>query len=207
MMLFIQSNIAIIAVSLLSLSTLAQAWELQETEENAPVQVWTQAVSGSNFKAFRGQVTINASLYKTLAVIKDTLNIPKWYHNTAVAQKIATLNHNQSLNYTVTTAPWPVSNRDSVTLVTDKPQANGEYLIELSARPEELPEQENRIRIPKLEGFWKLVPLADNKTEVTLQIAAEPGGEIPSWLANSMVIDMPFYSLTNLKKRVEENLN
>ena len=206
-MLFIQSNIAIITLSLLSFPTFAQAWDLQEIEENAPVQIWTQAISGSNFKAFRGQVIINAPLQKTLAVIKDTVNIPKWYHNTAVAKKIATLNHNQSLNYTVTTAPWPVTNRDSVTLVTDKPQANGEYLIELSSRPDEYPEQENRIRIPKLEGFWKLVPLADNKTEVTLQIAAEPGGEIPSWLANSMVIDMPFYSLTNLKTRVEKHLN
>lgn len=206
-MLSIQHNIAIIALSLISLSAVAKDWELQETEENAPVQVWTKGVSGSNFKAFRGQVTINASLQQTLAVIKDTANIPKWYHNTAVAKQIATLDNNQSLNYTVTTAPWPVTNRDSVTLVTDKPQANGEYLIELSARPEEYPEQENRIRIPKLEGFWKLVPLAENKTEVTLQIAAEPGGEIPSWLANSMVIDMPFYSLNNLKMRIEENLD
>ena len=206
-MLFIQSNIAIIALSLLSFSSVAQAWELQETEVNSSVLVWTKAVSGSNFKAFRGQVTIDASLQKTLAVIKDTVNIPKWYHNTSIAKQIAIVNTNQSLNYTVTTAPWPVTNRDSVTLVTDKPQINGEYLIELSAMPEEYPEQENKIRIPKLEGFWKLVPLTDNKTEVTLQIAAEPGGEIPSWLANSMVIDMPFYSLTNLKKRVENNLD
>jgi len=206
-MLFIQSNIIIIALSLACFSNLAQAWELQETQENSAVQVWTKAVSDSNFKAFRGKVSINNSLQKTLAVIKDTENIPKWYHNTSVAKQIHVLNANQSLNYTVTTAPWPVTNRDSVTLVTDKPQANGAYLIELSARPEEYPKQENRIRIPKLEGFWKLVPLADNKTEVTLQIAAEPGGEIPSWLANSMVIDMPFYSLTNLKNRVENNLD
>jgi len=206
-MLFIQSHIAIIALSLLSFSTMAQVWELQETEENSPVLVWTKAIPGSNFKAFRGQVTINDSLKKTLAVIKDTANIPKWYHNTSIAKQIVILDANQSLNYTVTTAPWPVTNRDSVTLVTDKPQASGEYLIELNARPEEYPEQVNRIRIPKLEGFWKLVPLTANKTEVTLQIAAEPGGEIPSWLANSMVIDMPFYSLTNLKKRVENNLD
>jgi len=206
-MLSIQHNIAIITLSLISFTNVVQAWELQETEENSPVKVWTKAVSGSNFKAFRGQIIINASLQQTLAVIKDTENIPKWYHNTAVAKQITVVNTNQSLNYTVTTAPWPVTNRDSVTLVTDKPQANGEYLIELSARPEEYPKQENRIRIPKLEGFWKLVPLADNKTEVTLQIAAEPGGEIPSWLANSMVIDMPFYSLTNLKARIEDNLD
>lgn len=135
------------------------------------------------------------------------MNIPKWYHNTSIAKQILVLDANQSLNYTVTTAPWPVKNRDSVTLVTDRPQVNGEYLIEFSARPEEYPEQANRIRIPKLEGFWKLVPLAKNKTEVTLQIAAEPGGKIPSWLANSMVIDMPLFSLTNLKDRIENSLD
>ncbi|HHT00035.1 MAG TPA: hypothetical protein ENK73_04170 [Thiomicrospira sp.] len=183
----------------------AFAWQEAETDEDSPVKVWTQTVENSNFKAFRGQVKINAALTKILDVIRDTANIPKWYHNTIEAKKLNVINEKQSLSYTVTSAPWPVTNRDSVTLVTLKPQENGKYIIELSARPNKYPLQENRIRIPKLEGFWKLVPIKENETEVTLQIAAEPGGEIPSWLANSMVIDMPFYSLSNLKERVESS--
>jgi len=87
--------------------------------------------------------------------------------------------------------------------VTQKILESGVYFIELTARPNMYPKQDNKIRIPKLEGYWKLVPLDKMKTEVTFQVAAEPGGEIPSWLANAMVIDMPFHTLNNLKERVE----
>jgi len=55
----------------------ACAWQLQELDSDSPVQVWTQKVPNSSFKAFKGQITIDASLQKTLAVIRDTENIPK----------------------------------------------------------------------------------------------------------------------------------
>jgi len=181
----------------------ASAWQLQELDSDSPIQIWTQKVPNSSFKAFKGQVTIQASLQKTLAIIRDTKNIPKWYHNTSEARKLKTINENQSINYSVSTTPWPVTDRDAVTLVTQKILEGGVYFIELTARPNMYPKQDHRIRIPKLEGYWKLVPLDKIKTEVTFQVAAEPGGEIPSWLANAMVIDMPFHTLNNLKERVE----
>ncbi|WP_051640713.1 START domain-containing protein [Thiomicrorhabdus sp. Milos-T2] len=184
-------------------STPVKAWTLEPTDEDSPVQVWTQAVPNSKFKAFKGQVVVNQPLEKTYAVIHDTQNIPKWYHNTPIAKNIKTINKNQSLTYSVTKTPWPVTDRDSVTLVTNKPLKNGGLLIELKAMPNAYPRQEDKIRIPRLEGFWKLIPKNEKQTEVTFQISAEPGGEIPSWLANAMVIDMPFYTLTNLKNRLE----
>lgn len=193
-------------ISSLSWGTSSHAWTLQDTDSESPVKVWTQAVPDSNFKAFRGQVEISAPLQKVLGVIRDTDNLPKWYHNTTHAKKLKTIDEFSSISYAVTDAPWPVTDRDSVTLSVKKPQPNGEYIIELSARPNAYPEQPDRIRIPKLSGYWKLSPLTAQQTQVTFEIAAEPGGEIPSWLANSMVIDMPFHTLTNLKDRVENEL-
>lgn len=184
-------------------STQVYAWSLEPTDEDSPVQVWTQAVPNSSFKAFKGQVVINQPLAKTYAVIHDTKNIPKWYHNTPIAKKLKIINENQSLTYSVTKTPWPVNDRDSVTLVTNTPLNNGGMLIKLKAMPDAYPLQKGKIRIPRLDGFWKLIPKNEKQTEVTFQISAEPGGEIPSWLANAMVIDMPFYTLTNLKNRLE----
>ena len=180
------------------------AWDLQPTDESSSVKVWTKAVKNSKFKAFKGQVQINAPLDRVLHVIRDTEQIPSWYYRTQKAVKLKKINDSQSLSYSVTSAPWPVSNRDSVTLSTKRALPNGDYLIELMAQPDAYPKQPGLVRIPKLDGFWKLHVISTNITEVTFQIAAEPGGDIPSWLANSMVIDMPFYTLSNLKAKLEK---
>ncbi|WP_321323187.1 START domain-containing protein [Thiomicrorhabdus sp.] len=192
-------------VTSLSYSNQVYAWDLEPTDEASPVKVWTQSVEGSSFKEFKGQVNINAPVNKILNVIRDTDNLPKWYYNTKQAKQLKKLSDSQALSYTVTKTPWPVTDRDSVTLSTQSSLDNGGYLIDLQAQPNAYPKQPDKIRVPKMQGFWKLEPVAKNKTSVTLQIAAEPGGEIPSWLANSMVIDMPFYTLTNLKQRIEQN--
>lgn len=77
------------------------------------------------------------------------------------------------------------------------------FELKMMAMPDSYPLQEKRIRISKLDSFG-ISRLTENKTAETLQIAAELGGETPSWLTNSLVVDMPFYSLKNLKSRLEK---
>ncbi|MEA3404278.1 MAG: START domain-containing protein [Pseudomonadota bacterium] len=192
--------------SLSFLSFTCAAWEEQPIEDGSPVTVWTQAVSDSDFKAFKGEVIINAPLDRVLKVIRDTKNVPKWYYNSMHAEQLQRISKDQSLNYSVTSAPWPVSDRDSVILATVTRHTNGNVTIKMKARPDDYPLQENLIRIPKLDGSWSLEKLDAQTTKVSLQVTTEPGGSIPSWLANAMVIDMPFYSLSNLKERVENKL-
>jgi hypothetical protein len=38
---------------------------------------------------------------------------------------------------------------------------------------------------------------------VVFRLHIEPGGEIPSWLANIAVIDTPYHTLNNLKEMVK----
>jgi len=197
----VKRTLLISSLSLLSLNCVA--WDEQFIEDNAAVTVWTQPVSGSDFKAFKGQVTIHSDINHTLKVIRDTKNVPKWYYNSTHAEQLQRISPDQSLNYSVTSAPWPVSDRDSVILATVIRHSNGNITIQMKGQPNRYPLQEDRIRIPKLEGSWHLEKLNEQTTRVTLQVTTEPGGEIPSWLANAMVVDMPFYSLTNLKERVE----
>ena len=198
---------SLLAISFTTVSS--YAWDLQPlpNDETSDVKVWTQALEGSQFKAFKAEVTINAPLDRIVSVIRDTENVPKWYYRSKLAKKIKRLNDHQSLNYSITDLPWPVSDRDSVILATVTTQPDGSVLIKMTGQPNAYPPQENLVRVPKLDGFWKLMPnsvdTAPPSVRVTLQISTEPGGDIPSWLANAMVIDMPFNSLNNLKMQVE----
>ncbi|MFQ5787419.1 MAG: START domain-containing protein, partial [Thermodesulfobacteriota bacterium] len=60
-------------------------------------------------------------------------------------------------------------------------------------------------RIKKSTGSYKLKPLTDSTIEVTWQHHTEPGGGIPKWLVNSLLVDTPFKTLKNLRKIVQED--
>jgi len=204
----INRSITLACLLMLSLnSQMVQAWELQTPQNEASVKVWTQSEQGTNFKAFRGEVIINAPLDQVVSVIRDTPNVPQWYYKSKLAKQLKRLNDHQSLNYSVTDLPWPVSDRDLVILATVSNDSDGGVTIQMRAQPDAYPPQIGLIRVPRLEGFWKLQPQHSDTSQpsvkVTLQISTEPGGDIPSWLVNAMVVDMPFNSLKNLKERVE----
>ncbi|MGH8352275.1 MAG: START domain-containing protein, partial [Pseudomonas sp.] len=55
-----------------------------------------------------------------------------------------------------------------------------------------------------VEGLWKLVPMGGGEVEVTYQVHSEPGGSVPSWLANSFVVDAPYNTLAALRARAEK---
>jgi len=188
---------------LVCLSSPAMAWTLETDDKDYQIKVWTQPVENSDYRAFKGEIFIHATVDQVAEVVTDTSHYPEWYHNNKFAKKLKQINKNQGLTYSVTQLPWPVSNRDSVTLSTKKTLPNGDIHIHVVAQPDAYPRQEGLIRVPKLDGSWKIENVDNHQTKVTLQIAAEPGGSIPSWLANGLVVDMPFYSLTNLKARIE----
>ena len=91
--------------------------------------------------------------------------------------------------------PWPVTGRDVVIHVTTEKTADGTVIRHLKADPTYIPEEKGQIRVPKLVGEWKLQPKGQGVTEVTYQVETEPGGSIPSWLANSFVVDAPLNTL------------
>lgn len=193
------------AISLFFYTGMAQAWQEQTTVDNNDVRVWTKKVENSEFKAFRGEVTIAAPIQQVFDFISDTPKAKEWYFNTLEAKRIKQTGDKQFLIYSVTNAPWPVSDRDSVTQVTVDDAKQDEITITLQAKPDALPLKENKVRITELNGFWKLQKINDNTTRVIFEMAAQPGGLLPSCLANSMAVDMPYKSLTNLKAKLESH--
>jgi hypothetical protein len=58
------------------------------------------------------------------------------------------------------------------------------------------------MRVRKIDGYWYFNPLTNGRVQVVYQVHNEPGGKIPSWLVNSIVITQPYHTLKNMKKMV-----
>ena len=57
----------------------------------------------------------------------------------------------------------------------------------------------NNVRITLINGFYLIEKIGTKHYRITYQIHSEPNGNIPSWLVNSMLVNMPFDTLDNLR--------
>jgi hypothetical protein len=176
----------------------AEDWQVARNEDG--IQVALSDVAGSKYKAYRGTTVINASVARLRALQEDVEGACAWIHE-CQSQKLLKHEGSKAWTYTRFNTPWPVTPRDSVLLVTTSEGADGSVTRTLEEQPTYIPEEKGYVRVTKVEGFWKLTPKGPNQTEVTYQVHTEPGGSVPSMVANKFVVDAPFNTLKALRDR------
>lgn len=196
-------TIRILGLGLLAIFSLgfgqSDAWELRKDKDG--IKVYTQKIAGAPLDAFKGTGVINAPLAKVLRVLRDGNAYTEWSPDCAESvQKESS--ETRQVNYSVTDAPFPVSDRDSYVEFTYQPTANGMKII-LKALPDYGPQVDGMVRLKHINGFWLLEKQGENATRVTYQMQADPGGSIPAWLANATAVDQPFESIKGLRARVK----
>ncbi|NBP70654.1 MAG: hypothetical protein EBU52_18190 [Cytophagia bacterium] len=67
-----------------------------------------------------------------------------------------------------------------------------------------MPAKKGITRMQKADGYLLLKPLA-GKTEITYAFHSEPGDNIPTWLANNSIAELPFITLQGLREMLKEN--
>lgn len=176
------------------------SWEIDRDKDG--IVVYTKLEKGSNFKSFKAVITIQASTDEVVEVLKNADDYTKWYGYTNTSALLKQEGDTQ-FNYVETVFPWPYSNRDMVYRMSVSASAQGVVKILLKGIPDYLPEKQGIVRMKKAEGYILLQPI-DEKTEVTYVFHSEPGDNIPPWLANNSIGELPFRTLSGLRKRLEE---
>lgn len=195
------TQVALVVALGLSMAPVAWAedWKVAKDEEG--IQVSLSEVPGSKYKAYRGVTLIKAPLAKVRALQEDVVGACAWIHE-CQSQKLLKHEGDQSWTYSRFNTPWPVTPRDSVVHVVNSQGADGSLTRTLKGEPTYVPDEKGYVRVAEVTGFWKLVPKGD-ATEVTYQVHTEPGGSVPSWLANKFVVEAPFNTLKHLRARAE----
>lgn len=197
-------KICYLGLFLIIFSTALQAqtdWKLEKNSQG--VKVYTRYVEGWGIKEFKAVVEVNCSIADAEAVLRDAKGRKEWMHNTLDTRDLEGSSQNELFSYSVVDAPWPVSDRDNVTKKVFTYPSKQQIIVKMSAAPNHTPKVSGNVRIQKLQGEWRFTDLGNGKTEIIQQCLADAGGNIPDWLANSSVIDSPFYTLLNMKKRLD----
>lgn len=175
-------------------------WELETEEEDIQLKIFTREISGSNLKAFKGEMIVSAKLSSLASLLLDSNAAPDWMHQCEKFEIIEQLSPQNAVIYFINGAPWPVSDRDAVisTVMSQNPETL-DLRIDVKALVDRLPEDEDYVRIPRMIGFWSFSPMSGGDVKVVYQVHAEPGGSLPAWLANSVVVDTPYHTLSNMR--------
>lgn len=189
---------------LLAPAALANGWE--EIADEDGVVVTQKEVRGRDLPTFRGVTTIDASIYEVLAVLNDNRRRKDWLHKCEESRLVKRINEFETIIYNRTDAPWPVSDRDMVLHTRIWLVEPGTEVLATfkGIKHVSVEEVDDAVRMPFIEGHYRLRKVTDDRTWVEYQVNADPGGSLPKWLARRASKELPLETLRNLKKQIRK---
>jgi hypothetical protein len=180
-------------------ATAKSDWELEKVEEDYQLKIYTREIDNSDLKEFKGEMFVDVKLSTIVALLTDDKATPEWMNKCEHFEVLERLEGHHSIVYFVNGAPWPVSDRDAVisSKLTQDPHTLA-VRIDVKALTGYLPKNDDYVRIPRMVGFWEFIPQTSGQVLIRYQVHAEPGGSLPAWLANSVVVDTPYNTMTNM---------
>ena len=178
-----------------------EEWDLNRDSDG--IKVYSKEIEGYKFKTFKGTAIINGSVHEFISVLSDIENLPDWGYNVTSAELLEQTSETIQIYYSIAKAPFPYKDRDGVYRNSYKWNSDAKTLkVEIEVLDDYLDENDKYIRV-KGFGYWKIIVLSEDKMEATFSMQINPGGSIPSWLANMFVDGTPYHTLLNIKEVIE----
>ena len=180
----------------------AGAWETV-LEENG-LRVQQRPYEGSPLLEVRGEIQVSASLNAIMALLKDADYNHEWVHRSRGATILEESGYVQAYVYGIVNAPWPIQDRDTVVRFdyVQDPETR-EIVIDFTNFPDLVPEEPGLVRVPDIGGFWRLRPLHDGRVDIVYQVHGNPGGWVPTWIANYAAVMSVSETLRKLPQAVQ----
>ncbi|WP_051333534.1 START domain-containing protein [Aliagarivorans marinus] len=181
--------------------TAANPWK--QVRERNGVTVFNRRIPGIAFKEFMAETVVEADLHTLIAVFNDAPAGVEWVENVDEMRQLDQLSENETITYTYSKAPWPVSDRDAVVhnRITQDPRTLA-VTIQQRGVPEHIAKVKGAVRVPSLSSSWIFTPQDDGTTHVRYQVLTNPGGNLPAWLINAVSVSQPYKTLRGLQEIV-----
>lgn len=178
-------------------------WQLIEDSED--IRVWSLEIPGRDLPGFRGITKINAGIEQIMNYMLDAARHPDWMYNCDESRIVKRYDATHSILYNRINAPWPVHDRDVLLDVVHRytPQRTAVTFRFRTTTEFAMPVPRRVIRIPRLEGFYRLWQDTPTRTNVLYQVEVDIGGNVPDRLARRYARNLPFVTLERLREKLE----
>jgi len=177
-------------------------WELKRDSKN--IRIYTREIPNSDIKEYRAQMLVKAPVQRIVNYVLDYDLMTQW-NKTVVDYKVLEQKDHGDIVYMENSAPWPVENRDNISLVTLEYLPDGSARIYLKGIAEDLvPLKKGVVRMRDVKGYWEIKPYED-KTMVIQQMYGDPEGSIPSSFVNGFMASSAHKTFKELREICESN--
>lgn len=193
-----------LAVVPLSAQSSGGTWK--QIDDDDGIKVWELVIPGRELPGFRGETVIPAPAEAIVTELKKVEQHTRWMHRCAESSVVRRIDDDRVIIYNRTDTPWPVWDRDAV-LDTQFTYEEGGKQIVLTFKdtdPKLRPLPESVIRMPRLEGSYRMTRLTPDTTRVVYTVEVDIGGSVPTFVAKRVARDMPYETLSRLRARVKK---
>ena len=178
-------------------------WKLSKNKDG--IKVYVAENPKSKFKSIKVECTLHGTFDKLIAVLTNVDRLKDWAYNIKTSYLIKKITPYDLYYYMETSIPWPMSNRDAVVhlrIMKDSLQR----FVKISAISEPLfiPERDDKVRIPRSNVNWYVTMPAKNTISIIYTFEADPGGNLPAWVANSFADKGPYESFKKLSEMLRK---
>jgi hypothetical protein len=178
-----------------------QPWEF--AKESGGIKVYTRNEKNSSLKSYKGEMVIHAPLQKVCSMVGSDRNFDWWGPDFKNIQLLAYKKDKYVWYYYIYDMPWPITDRDlAVNATVKRDTISGEYSVTSTPLLKVIPEKPDLVRIKKYWQKWTFKPLDKGNVQIYLEGFVDPGGNVPSWIYNMLVTEMPLRTMGLLRERV-----
>ena len=189
-----------------SIALSAPKWEKIHQEKG--VTVYKRDSSLGDLPDFKATTTVDGSIFDVIAVIRDVDRREEWVFRCEDSKVVKRDTDFEVLLYHRTDSPWPTSDRDAaITTRLYEIKAGQEYLAHFKGVKNKLiPKRDDAVRLPIIEGYYRLKLINNHKTHVTYFVHLDPGGYIPRFLVRMTTHEFPTTTLIGLRRQVKNTI-
>ena len=174
-------------------------WKLERDKDG--IKVYTRDSDKSAFDEFRATMQLNQSIHSFVAVMRDVESLHEWAYNVKNARPLKMMGDSLQYYYSEVSIPFPFTDRDGIYRNRYTWKSDSSLLIiDIDILPDYIEKVEDLVRIPFGKGFWRVKVFGETRIDITFQMVVDPGGSVPSWMANMFVNETPTYTLTKLRE-------
>lgn len=175
-------------------------WELEKDESG--VQVYTRSINELSIKEYKAVTLIKTTLKLLLNKITDGEHLKDWNYKTTKSSLLEKKSGNEYIIYMYNDLPWPVRNRDHISELKVNVISSTLTRVNIKSAPRDFLENQGAVRVIGFSGFW-LLEKTKLGIKVTQQMNGDPGGSLPTFITNIMLVNAPFNTFTRLREQLD----
>jgi len=177
-------------------------WVLDK--ESLGIKTYTKKIAGSKYLAFKGVLTMEATIDQLVSVMRDIPSMEGWLHTSYDLILVSSESETSRIIYMkIHTPTFLVAERDLVLRQEIKRVRPDYAYIQLIAVPGAADVLDDYMRISGFSGRWDFEKISDEHVKVTYEGMVDPGGYLPAVIANLMVTETPYETLRKLNKHIK----